>query len=68
MKLLEALEQQIAVGATHDRHADSLRHPFDGEPGMVQHRLLDGFRVEHQDEGLLFVDLAAARPRPGLDH
>jgi hypothetical protein len=67
-EIVEALEQQIAVGATHDAHADSLGHPVHRELGVVQHRLLDRFGVEDEDEGLLLVDPGAAHPRPGFDH
>ncbi|MGA7761097.1 MAG: hypothetical protein WCA59_05075, partial [Candidatus Binataceae bacterium] len=39
-----------------------------GELSVVQHRLLDRFGIEDEDEGLMLVDIAAARPRPGFDH
>ena len=67
-EIVEALEQQVAVGAADDTHADALSHPVHRELSVVQHRLLDRFGVEHEDESLILVDPGAAHPRPGFDH
>ena len=67
-EIVEALEQQVAVGAANDTHADALSHPVHGELNVIQHRLLNRFGVNHEDESLILVDSCAAHPRPGFDH
>ena len=67
-EIRKTFQQDRAIGAAHDRRADSLRYSFHRKAGMLENRVLVRFRVEHQHERLLLIYVVALGPRPLIDY
>ncbi len=66
-EIFETLEHNFAIGAVHDRDANSLRHAFNRKSRVLENRRLVSFRIQHQQKRLALIYIGAPRPRPLLD-